>query len=125
MREIVLPRSTEKPGAIDFGDIQHRHLLPVPHDGELTQAREKGLDMVGNADTEGIVNGVCHAVLEAVLHVEENLLIVVESVPCFNQPSMVCAYVLPLIEEDARQVIFGFPFGEDTAGNTRLLALTI
>ena len=64
MREIVLPRSTEKSGAIDFGDIHHRHLVPVPHDGELTQAREKGLDMVGNADTERIVNGVCHAVLD-------------------------------------------------------------
>ena len=63
MREIVLPRSTEKSGAVDFGDIHHRHLVPVPHDGELTQAREKGLDMVGNADTERIVNGVRHAVL--------------------------------------------------------------
>ena len=61
---------------------------------------------------------------QAILHVEEILLIVVESVPCFNQLIMVCACVLPFTEEDSGKVVLGFPFGEDPAGYTQRLAST-
>ena len=56
------------------------------------------------------------------IHVEEILLIIGEPAPCVNQALMGCPRVLSRIEQNSRQVVLGFTFGEYPAGQVVFVA---
>ena len=60
---------------------------------------------------------------QAIVHVEEVLLIVVESAPCVDSTGTVFARTPPLGEESSRKVVFGLTLGENPARDTQALAL--
>ena len=111
------PRRSSSAFACTFAAPALVHVLP--------ESAGEDLPPSGRQCAEQRLFHLGEIVRETLLHVEEILLILIELVPRLHQPMMVRTGVRALSEEDSGQVVLRFPFREDRAGHSSIIACSM